>query len=729
MANPPAKTLSPAELAKLEHAFATEPSSAAYKPLAEAYLSMSRFMEAMVVCKKGVKAHPTSTEPRLLLSKVYADQGKDRKALDELLAALLIAPSEKAILRSAAVFQRKLGEVTASDASLLKAFAADRSDTATLALFAEWKLEIPKPPPVAVPVQARVEVQRSLQSNHPVLDENPVEVARLKASNRRLGAVFFLVALVGTLGLGGDYFYGQWKGKRTRQVNKLLEEATKQLKHDSYDSYKKACESADKALDLDSTSSTAQSYLAYAYAIRWGEHGGGDDARQKAERHLEEARKGRENSSYFYAARALIQTYAGKGREALGELEQQVKAFDGQGKASSLLYLTLGLIQMNAGDLEHARDNLEKKAQPLATDDPRVYAALGTLYRRRGESEAAWKNFDLALRFERDHPESMLGRALLILDQPEPKFDIAAKAIRKLIDAEPPPSPRQLAAAHFSRALLLSRASKASTNLTAGDQRKLSEMIGSPLDKSHVEAEVRKEEDIGLSLDNKSPELKAIRARRLLFEGQLDAAISELREAIKVDPSRAQFYVELARALLQKPGGAQSAQQALITALRVMGDSPKLVVMLGDTYRQLGNLDEAIVQYSSALSDPKSKNPEARFALGAIYFEKKDLYKAQVELENAAQEFLGDPTRVASAYTQLGRVFEAKGDRPKADETFQRAFNADPDFAPQYFYYAKFLTGDRKQTAKALTTAQEYLRRDPKGPFAAEAQRMAGGGT
>ena len=39
------KTMSPAELAKLEHAFAADPASEAYRPLAEAYLAASRFME------------------------------------------------------------------------------------------------------------------------------------------------------------------------------------------------------------------------------------------------------------------------------------------------------------------------------------------------------------------------------------------------------------------------------------------------------------------------------------------------------------------------------------------------------------------------------------------------------------------------------------------------------------------------------------------------------------
>src|SRR3954470_12542861 len=116
---PPAttKTLSPAELAKLEHAFATDPASDAYRPLAEAYLGMGRFMEAMVVCKKGVKAHPTVADPRVLLSKVYAEQGKDKKALDELVAALQVAPNDKQALRLAGALQFKTGDADAGKAN------------------------------------------------------------------------------------------------------------------------------------------------------------------------------------------------------------------------------------------------------------------------------------------------------------------------------------------------------------------------------------------------------------------------------------------------------------------------------------------------------------------------------------------------------------------------------------------------------------------------------------
>src|SRR5450432_2524350 len=153
MSTPP-KSLSPAELAKLEHAFASDPSSDAYRPLAEAYLGMGRFMEAMVVCKKGVKAHPTLPDARVLLARVYADQGKDKKAIEELQAALLVAPEDRAILRQLGGLQMKTQDVAGGRANLLKAFEAAPADPETQAVFAPWKVDLPRPAPPPEPVAA-----------------------------------------------------------------------------------------------------------------------------------------------------------------------------------------------------------------------------------------------------------------------------------------------------------------------------------------------------------------------------------------------------------------------------------------------------------------------------------------------------------------------------------------------------------------------------------------------
>ncbi|HEY0838851.1 MAG TPA: tetratricopeptide repeat protein, partial [Vulgatibacter sp.] len=93
---------SPADLAGLEHAFAVDSQSEAYRPLAEAYLELGRFMEAMVVAKAGARAFAESPEPRLLLARIHSKQGRHKKAYDEAAAALEIAPSSAPTLVAAA---------------------------------------------------------------------------------------------------------------------------------------------------------------------------------------------------------------------------------------------------------------------------------------------------------------------------------------------------------------------------------------------------------------------------------------------------------------------------------------------------------------------------------------------------------------------------------------------------------------------------------------------------
>ncbi|GMT99878.1 hypothetical protein KH5H1_39980 [Corallococcus caeni] len=774
--------MSPTELAKLEHSFASDPSSDAYKPLAEAYLDLGRFMEAMVVCKKGVKAHPTAADPRLLLARVYAAQNKDKKALEEVMGALQVQPEDKAALRMAGVLQIKGGEAEVGRGNLLKAYQADPGDPETVTLLQQYKVEIPRPAapvpvlaPVAAPPPAAAEApaaatvpvtappaatqpaatpvgrinapsQQAARTARTSDDSAPRPVQRRpqvvveeveddddEPSPRRQGGskgkgskmLSLVLLILIPLFAGGYGFYSAQAKKRGRELKKNLDVATEQLKHDSFASYKKACEAADLALEVDPDSTAAHGYLAYAYAIRWGEHGGGDDARRQAEEHLAAAQKGKELSSHLIAAQALIKTYSGDGKGALASLETQVKELNDQNKASSLLYLTLGLIQMNAGDLERARDSLER-AQALAPDDPRVYAGLGAVYRRLGQDNTAWKNYDFALRYEKDHPESLLGRSLLMLEQDEPNYAVASRDIKKLLEAEPPPSPRQLAAAQLARSLLIARVALAMPTLKPDMQQKMTEATGVPADPAKAKQEVTKAEETGFALDKQNPELNLIKGRRLLAEGNFDAAAEEIRKAIRVDGSRAQFHVELAKALMGKPGGEKEASEALVTALKTMGESPKLVVMLGNAYRRQNKLDDALTQYQRAVKDPKAKNPEARLAMGAIYRERSEWDKAKEQLEKASQEFFGQPDRVANALTELGRVYQGKGDTAKADETYQRALQADENYSPVYYFYASLLSKDAKQSGKVKTLAQEYVRREPKGEFLADAQRLAG---
>jgi cellulose synthase operon protein C len=769
MPPPTTKTLSPAELAKLEHAFATDPASDAYRPLAEAYLVMGRFMEAMVVCKKGVKAHPTDADPRVLLARVYADQGKDKKALEELAAALQVAPAHKAALRLTGSLQLKGGEGEAGRANLVKAWEADPNDEQTLLAFAQAKLEAPRkaapppPPDITQPVpaplprsaesgagqalatapprqasaQARGSAPRAAAPARRSYEEEPSVVSEVsemalprRASKSGSGfGITLTLAFLLVFGLGGYSVYGRWVAQRAREVNRLLNLSADQFKADTFASYKKAAELAEDALNLDAKNVKALGYLAYAYAVRWGEHGGGQEASERAIRYLADGKArmtAEDRSSHLFAAEGLIALVEGKGPAGVKALEERIKEVDPEGRKASLLFLTLGIMQMSQGMLDQAKESLEK-AKNIASDDPRVYAAYATLQRRRGLDFDALRNYDFALKYNRSHPDSLLGRALLVLDQDNPAqgYITAARDLKALLESEPPPSPRQLAIASMTRALLVSRVSNDLPLYSdKAFQKSLEEGTAISADKAKAAIEISKAESQAEN-DKGNPELELIRGKRLFWEKKFDESAAAIRKALAVDGRRAHFHVELARVLMAKEGNEKEAEKALRTALDLVPNSSRLLTMLGTVLAREKRPDDAIAAYEKAIRDPKAKNGEARFGLGRLYRDdKKNADKAIENFEAAAVGYNGDAAMVAKSYDEAGLLHEAKGNKDKADLAFKNALNAEPQYDEAYCLYAKFLSKDPAMKDKVAGFAKKYLELSPKGDCAAEMSRL-----
>lgn len=796
---PSTKTLSPAELAKLEHAFATDPASEAYKPLAEAYLGMGRFMEAMVVCKKGVKAHPQLPDPRVLLARVYAEQGKDKKAVEELTGALQVAPSDKLALRLMGTLQLRNGEPDAGKANLLKAFEADPADAETLEAMQKAGVPVPRPaapeppppPPVAPPQptaapangtpassprlqavaqqpaaqppaprpsqpgqraqgrpaqQARPQARRQDWTDD---DEEPIselsEVSdpgyrrRSSSSGKKKSgaskALFFLLIFAVPVAAAAYYGIGQYKAKLVRDANKLLRDATDKIKADTYAGYQQGIELAEQALALDGSADTnrlARGLAAYAYTVRWGEHQRDESNREAAERHLREGIEGKESSAYLRAADALFKYYSGKDDDALKTIEEWIAAAEADKKQVSLYYLIRGIIQMNSGDLEAAKESLDK-AQSITPDDPRVFVALGNLHRRRGSDMQALSAFNNALKYTRNsHPDALLGTAKLILDQGDPGngYLTAAGYLKTLLTMEPPPSPRQLAQAHFVRALLVSRVS---TDLPLYENKdfvkKLEEGTGVSADAAKARSEISKEENEGLALDRNNPELLMLRGRRLAYEQKLDDAAAEIKKAIELNASASHFHVELAKVLMRKEGGEPAAEEALKKALSLVPGSPKLLALLGQAQYRQKKFEDARQTLEKAVSDAKTRNPEARFLLGKILRdEKKDYARAAELFDKAAQEYFQDPTQSAASYDELAQTYELKGDKDKARTSYEKALNADKDYPMAYCHYARFLVklGDAKEKDKAKALAAEFLKMAPRDACADDMKSIGG---
>jgi cellulose synthase operon protein C len=805
------KTLSPAELAKLEHAFATDPGSEAYKPLAEAYLGMGRFMEAMVVCKKGVKAHPALPDPRVLLARVYAEQGKDKKAIEELTGALTVSATDKVALRMMGALQIKSGDTAPGKENLLKAWSADNADPETLELMEKNGVSVPKPaappppppapvvaPPVLAPAGATATsaVQQPVEQPSVVLadgDLPPAPVAKApttrtappraaqprapvarppppprrsptgemsggelsgefsqgfenseasstgarrpskRSSSSGQKALFFLLLFVVPVSGAAYWGYGQYKGKLVREANAAIGEATKLVKADTFKGYEEAITKAQFALDLDANADTnrnARGLLAYSYTIRWGEHSHEESNRENAEKNITAGLAAKENSAYLHAAEAMFAFYSGKTADGLTAIEERIKAAEANKKNVSIYYLTRGVLQMDNGDLEAAKESLER-AQAIANDDPRVFIALGNLNRRRGNDANALSAFNVALdRTRKTHPEGLLGTANLILDQENPGngYCLAATYVKALQGMADSAAPRQLAANAFVRALLISRVSRDIPQYTdKAFQKQLEDCTGVKPDAAQATKDVETAEASGLQLDKNNPELFLIRGRRLAYEGKLKESEGQIRDAIKLNSKASHFRVELAKVLMKTPGGEAATETALVEALSLVPRSPKLLSMLGGVQYRQKKMDAARDTLEKAISDTKTRNPEARFLLGKIYRdEKKDLPKAIELLKKAGEEYFADPSMASQAYDEAAITFEAKGDRDGADAHYLKSLTADKDNATAYCHYARFLGKDPKQKDKAKAMASEALRLAPRDACADDMRALGG---
>ena len=758
----------PSELAQLEHSFATDPNSDSYRPLAEAYLSMGRFMEAMVVCKKGVKAHPDRPDPRVLLARVYAEQGKDRKALDELEGAITAAPTDAGALRMAAGLLLKTGENDKGKDYALRAFKAAPSDAETKELLEKWKIEPPAaapapravvaPPPASelveaaeparngavfsnadpvspsapqgippgyqngqsarapqgvppgyapqrAPAQTRP-AQRAPQRSAPA--RRPVDLSQFEEPEDSMphraggnsGMVTLGFAVLAVVALVGLYFYKKHAKEQGIALAADLHQALEQLDHDSYASYKRGSDLALEALKIDPDQPAANADLAYAYVIRWGEHGEGQNARQQAQNYLARAMKLDPNAQHVIAANALMEFFSGNAPKAEEDLQKQVASLEEKAQASDLVYSTLGIIEMRNGDLEKASVHL-KKALELNGGSPRIHAAIGDLYRRQGQEILAWTYYDNALRYEHDHADAVLGKSLLVLEAQNPNYKIAEDLIKRVRDAEPPPSPRQLAMAYMLDAMRL--------------------------DQVNQKDEGMKQEQKALALDDKNPEIHVLVGRRMLKEGQAEKGLAEIQKAIQLDPKRASFYVELARAQMALPKGAKDAIASLQTALKTLPNSAKLLQMLGDAYLEAGDAQKAQETYEKAIkTDPKAQMPQARLALAEMARRSKDYGKAGELYAKAEQEFGNNTGKVAEVLADEALLAQDKGeDKGKVMDLLKKSNQADQNYAPTYIFMARLLGSDKHQRAAVRQLGAQYLKLDPKGSYAAEAQRWA----
>jgi tetratricopeptide (TPR) repeat protein len=155
-------------------------------------------------------------------------------------------------------------------------------------------------------------------------------------------------------------------------------------------------------------------------------------------------------------------------------------------------------------------------------------------------------------------------------------------------------------------------------------------------------------------------------------QGELDKAIAEYNEVLKLEP-----------------------------------DNPDAHRNLGSAYAEQGNLEEAVAAYEQAIK----LNPKFGHAYGDLAGAYASLGKFPEAIEAGEKAIELDPD-YASAYHNLGLAYKLQGQLDEAVAAYQEAIRIDPDFAKPH-YNIGLVYHAQGQADQAIAEWQEAVRLDP----------------
>lgn len=161
-----------------------------------------------------------------------------------------------------------------------------------------------------------------------------------------------------------------------------------------------------------------------------------------------------------------------------------------------------------------------------------------------------------------------------------------------------------------------------------------------------------------------SAQMYQVMAHELVRQGQMEAAIRNFREALKINPNLPGLHFELAEALNASdiPDAKQQAKKEYEAALSVNKFDEKSECRLGTMAYKSNDLSGAVSHYSRAL-ELQPQDPEANLGLAKALMDMKQTKRAQALLEEAVRM---DPSsaeahfRLATIYRETGRIPDAK---------------------------------------------------------------------
>ncbi len=731
------KMKKPVSVTELELQFAQNPESTAYVDLCEAYFDQGRFMEAMVVCKKGIKAHPSSVDAKILLSKVYSRQKKYKRALSELDELVAQNDKDPTVYLARGRVRDESGDEQGAVADLKKSIDSDRGLTEAVELLKAKNIVYPppasRPPPVpepsapglpvrphsqvsVTPVRPGQEPDTADLSSNDIVRRSPQpppmppavraasfarvdpgiqyapmklegeeelealarKVAEEKPDRGRPKTTFMLMIALAVIGLVTivSVLYNK---RKVEAIDELTTRSFKAFNRDTYGAYKEAAEDMREILgEWDSKHALTAGRLAETYVLLWSEHGE-SDLEPKLKEMLERAKKVAPEVSYTIAADALYTLYSGSDRQAAAkaayeQLNPIVSRLEDQGGGGTHAELALGIIELQLGDYDEATRRLSSVSQVLPGSVlAKVWHARAAFRAKRLAS--ALNSYEAALRAEPNHPSALAGLALVHLELGG--LGSAGDDLIKFDEFaqrhQKEISRRDAALAEFARSELFRY---------AGEEQKAAGAY-----------------ENALRLDPKNADFPYGLGRWLVKNGRHKEALKPLRKAVEMEPTRWTFLVDLAEAEMWQKDFS-SAEKHVEEALRRAPDRSETLLAKAALLRR--REDPKAEAYIKGLLTAK---PTAKVLINV---ELARLYRQQDRLPEARDLFEKEIIPNFGGYAQLeqadilisyGILMEKLGERTTAANSYDQA--AQYGSIEGSYRLATLLIHDDKVKAKA----------------------------
>ncbi len=156
---------------------------------------------------------------------------------------------------------------------------------------------------------------------------------------------------------------------------------------------------------------------------------------------------------------------------------------------------------------------------------------------------------------------------------------------------------------------------------------------------------------------------------------------------------------------------------------------PTVLQAVANSYRLARQFDKSVEYYQKAIQ-AKPDDATAHNNLGSVYADMGKVAEARKEFEKAAEL---DPAGASRYYFNLGAIMYNQGKMDDASQAFKKASDLDPQFADAYFMQGRALMGKLDMDPKTgkviaapgtVEALQSYLKLEPSGKYAAEAQSM-----